>query len=112
MTIGVLKEISPETRVSLLPEAVATLTKKGIAVSVEQGAGETAFSADADYTKAGAVIKSRQEVLQSSDIILAIHPFTEANTLSSKIILGVYQPLFKKEQVQDWAKQNVTTFSL
>ncbi|HQX98067.1 MAG TPA: NAD(P)(+) transhydrogenase (Re/Si-specific) subunit alpha, partial [Chitinophagaceae bacterium] len=40
MTIGVLKEPSHETRVSLLPEAVATLTKKGIEVWIEDGAGE------------------------------------------------------------------------
>ena len=32
MTIGILKEPAHETRVSLLAEAVATLTKKGITV--------------------------------------------------------------------------------
>ena len=40
MTIGVLKEASPETRVSILPEAAGTLTKKGIAVMVEQLYGD------------------------------------------------------------------------
>ena len=35
MTIGLLKEPAHETRVSLLAEAVATLTKKGITVVVE-----------------------------------------------------------------------------
>ena len=40
MTIGLLKEPSPETRVSLLPEAVASLTKKNITVLIETGAGE------------------------------------------------------------------------
>ena len=54
MTIGLLKEPAEETRVSLLPEAVATLTKKNINVLLETGAGEKAFSRDRDYEKAGA----------------------------------------------------------
>ena len=54
MTIGVLKEPNYETRVSLLAEAVATLTKKGVSVMVENGAGEKAFCSNADYEKAGA----------------------------------------------------------
>ncbi len=93
MTIGILKEPASETRVSLLPEAVATLTKKGITVLAEQGAGEKSFSQDEDYTSAGAQVQSREEVIRQSDILLAIHP--PADPLSSKkIIIGVYQPLF------------------
>lgn len=110
MTIGVLKEASPETRVSLLPEAVSTLTKKGITVMVEQGAGEKAFSTDADYTKAGAQVTNRQQVLQSAEIILAIHPPSE--NISNKILIGVFQPLFNVALMQSWAKQGLTTFSL
>jgi NAD(P) transhydrogenase subunit alpha len=112
MTIGVLREPSDETRVSLLPEAVAALTKKGISVLVENSAGERAFSADPDYSNAGATIKSRAEVLQSADVILAINAFPEAQTLSSKILIGIYQPLFHAAVMQQWAKQGITTFSL
>lgn len=112
MTIGVLKEASPETRVSLLPEAAGTLTKKGITVMVEQGAGEKAFSTDEDYTKAGAQTGSRSQVLQSADIILCIHPLPEFNSLNNKILIGVYQPLFNVSLMQDWAKRHFTTFSL
>ena len=39
MHIGIMKESSGETRVSLLPEAVASLIAKGHTVSVETGAG-------------------------------------------------------------------------
>ncbi|OQP65223.1 NAD(P) transhydrogenase subunit alpha [Niastella vici] len=112
MTIGVLKEPSEETRVSLLPEAVTALTKKGITVFVESGAGEKAFYNDDEYVKAGAVIKSRGEVVQSSDILLAIHPFPEAANLKTTILIGVYQPLFNVPVMQQWAKQGVITFSL
>jgi alanine dehydrogenase len=70
MVIGVLKEPPFETRVSLLPDATATLTKKGITVLIEDGAGEKAFSNNDDYTKSGAQVKTSSEILQSADVIL------------------------------------------
>ena len=114
MTIGVLKEPSPETRVSLLAEAVSTLTKKGITVIVESGAGEKASCSNADYEKAGAQIKSRNEVAESSDIILSIHQPGQLiiGNWQSKIFIGVYQPLFNTDLVKEWASKSITTFSL
>jgi len=113
MTIGLLKEPAHETRVSLLAEAVATLTKKTITVLVENGAGEKAYCSNADYEKAGASIKNRSEIL-SADIILGIHePLqSEIQNLSSKIIIGVYQPLFNVDSMKTWAAAGLTTFSL
>jgi H+-translocating NAD(P) transhydrogenase subunit alpha len=114
MTIGLLKEPTHETRVSLLAEAVATLTKKSITVIVESGAGEKAFCSNADYEKAGAQIKSRSEVLESSNIVLAIHALEQTDTshLASDILIGVYQPLFNVDAMKQWAAANITTFSL
>lgn len=113
MVIGVLKEPSFETRVSMLPEAVAAQIKKGNTVFVEQGAGEKSFSNDAAYTKAGAGIKTRAEVLTAADILLAIHPPPPADEIfSGKIIIGVYQPLFNTDLVESWASQGLTVFSL
>ncbi len=114
MTIGVLKEPAHETRVSLLAEAAATLTKKGITVLVESGAGEKAFCNDAAYETAGAQIKTRAEVIESSNILLTIHPIEQSQiqNLKSKILIGVYQPLFNKEEMKQWANSGITTFSL
>lgn len=114
MIIGVLKEPSYETRVSLLPDAISTLVKKGIKVIVEEGAGERAFADNSSYQKAGGEIKSRIEVIQSSNIILSIHQPQQSETrdLGSKILIGVYQPLFQPEMVREWAKQGITAFSL
>ena len=58
MTIGVLREPAHESRVSLLPEAVAVLIKKNISVVVESGAGLKAFASDNDYINAGAQLKN------------------------------------------------------
>jgi H+-translocating NAD(P) transhydrogenase subunit alpha len=114
MTIGVLKEPAHETRVSLLAEAVATLAKKGITVLVEDGAGEKAFCNNAAYEAAGAQIKQQDEVTQQSVVLLTIHPVAQSliPNLKSKIIIGVYQPIFNRDMMQNWAAAGLTTFSL
>lgn len=114
MTVGLLKEPVPETRVSLLPESVAVLTKKGITVQVETGAGERASCSNADYEASGGQIKSRSEILSSSDIILSIHtPLQEeVNKLSQKVIIGVFQPLYNIDMMKHWGVSSVTSFSL
>jgi NAD(P) transhydrogenase subunit alpha len=114
MTIGLLREPVQETRVTLLSDAVATLTAKGITVLVEQGAGEKAFCTDADYEKAGAQIKSRGELIASSELLLSIHQPSaqDLNEAKQKILVGVYQPLFFKDIMKQWADSGLTTFSL
>jgi H+-translocating NAD(P) transhydrogenase subunit alpha len=113
MIVGVLKEPSGETRTSLLPEAVTTLTKKGITVLVEAGAGELSSASDAAYGNAGAGIRSRNEVISQSDIILSIHPpQSSASAFASKILIGVYQVLYNASLVEQWAQEGVTVFSL
>jgi NAD(P) transhydrogenase subunit alpha len=114
----VLKEPAHETRVSLLAEAVATLTKKNITVVVENGAGEKAFNNNSEYEKAGAQIKERNDVLQSADIILSIHTIETSNLIppqaggTSNILVGFYQPLYNIELMKEWAAKGITAFSL
>jgi H+-translocating NAD(P) transhydrogenase subunit alpha len=111
MTIGILKEPTFENRVSLLPDAVAAITKKGIEVIAEQGAGDRAYASDADYEKAGAQIKTRAEVLSAATILLALNP-PEAIPPASAIMVGVYQPLFNAILMKQWADAGITSFSL
>ncbi len=114
MTIGVLKEPQLETRVSILPEHIATFKKWNVTVQIEDGAGVTAFANNDKYTEAGAVIKSRNEILQSSDIVLSINPISQSEiaNLKSKIVLGVFQPLYNTGLIKDFAANNVTVFSM
>ena len=114
MIIGVLKEPSPETRVSLLPEHAAILKKWNVEVYVENNAGLTAFANDEKYTEAGAAIKSRNEVLQNSDFILSINAphQSETGNLKSKILLGVFQPLFNAALMNELAEKGLTVFSM
>ena len=114
MIIGVLKEPFPETRVSLLPEHIAILKKWNVDVCVEHNAGVSAFANDEKYTEAGATIKSRGEVLQSSDLILSINALQQSGNsdLTSKIILGVFQPLFNAGLMKELAEKGLTVFSM
>jgi proton-translocating NAD(P)+ transhydrogenase subunit alpha len=114
MIIGVLREPDFETRVSVLPDIVAAIVKKGVQVHVEKGAGDKAFASDADYVKAGAIIFSRGQVINDGDVLLCMHPpdTTEAASINGKVLVGIYQPLYSPSLASSWALQNITSFSL
>ncbi len=114
MIIGVLKEPSPETRVSLLPEHIATLKKWNTEVSVETNAGINAFASDEKYAEAGASIDSRQSILQNATVILSISPLedTDINQSKAKMLFGLYQPLFNASLVKGWAEKGFSVFSI
>ncbi len=114
MIIGVLKEPAPETRVSILPEHISILQKLNVEIIIETTAGEKAFASDEKYVEYGAAIVSREEVIAKAAIILSIHlpAETEMDALSSKIIIGFYQPLYYVEFIKKLAEKNITVFSM
>lgn len=111
MNIGVLTEPAPETRVSLLPEHVAALVKKGHQVMVQTEAGHKSFAFDEMYKEAGAKLGTRQEVLQNSELIFSIHLHHEKEW-KGKTFIGNYQPLFRAADMATLAAQDTTLFSL
>ena len=113
MIIGVLQEPAFETRVSLLPEAVVAFLKKGVTVYIQSGAGIKASASDDDYSKAGAQIKSAADIINTAEVICCIHPpDSRLQIPNSKILIGVYQPLFNFQQMKSWAINGITSFSL
>jgi NAD(P) transhydrogenase subunit alpha len=115
MIIGLLREITGDNRVALLPEGVATLVKMNVTVLVEKGAGESSFASDADYEKAGARIESRTKAIASSDLVLQINPpdKEEISLLKeSQVLIAVLNPYFNGDLIKDLASRNITTFSL
>ena len=113
MVIGVLKEQAPETRVSLVPEVAAALIKLKAEVWIEQGAGASAFFNDKAYADVGAQVKDKNAIISNADILLTIQPDNvPAGLKTGCSILGVYQPLFNHAQMQKWAADNYTIFSL
>ena len=114
MIIGVLKEPLPETRVSLLPEHIATLKKWNTQVLVETNAGMNAFATDERYSEAGASIDSREAILQKATIILSINPLTDTDTsrCKAKMLFGLYHPLYNAGLVKEWAEKGFSVFSI
>ena len=73
MSVGVLREHGAgERRVALVPEVVGRLTREGLSVLVERGAGEAAFFPDAAYAAAGATLGDRSAVL-AADVLTCVH---------------------------------------
>ncbi|MDE2597031.1 MAG: NAD(P) transhydrogenase subunit alpha [Sphingomonadales bacterium] len=73
MRIAVLKERAKgETRVAATPETVKKFIALGAAVTVEQGAGEAASIADADYAAAGAQIAAAGDAVRGAQIVLGV----------------------------------------
>ena len=114
MIIGVLKEPSPETRVSILPEHIALFKKLNVNVLIEISAGANAFASDQKYAEAGAKVVSKEDVLNISDIILSINIPSAGDIalIQSKILFGNYQPLYHPNVMQTLAEKKVTTFSI
>ena len=112
MIIGVLKEQAPETRVSLVPEVVAALVKMSVTVWVEQGAGDTAFYSDQLYTDAGAVIKDAASIRSSADMVLTMQAGNVGEVKAGAVVMGIFQPLFSPNLMQQWAGKGYTVFSM
>jgi Alanine dehydrogenase/PNT, N-terminal domain len=118
LTVGVPREIFPnERRVSLTPQNAALLIKKGFAnVLVECNAGKEAQFLDEHYAAAGAQLVSREEVFQSSDIMLKVRPplygqETEHVKKGSTVISFLY-PTQNKMIVESLAARNVNVFAV
>jgi len=74
MIIGIPKEIKEsEFRVGMVPSGVDALTRAGHKVFVEKNAGLGSGITDAEYRKAGAVIKdSNKEIYKIADLIVKV----------------------------------------
>lgn len=115
MTIGILKEPHPETRVSLLPDAATPLIKQNISVQVEKNAGALAYASDELYQSKNVTVAERSAILSASQVILSIHPLSDDDVQQlqpNTILIGVYQPLYNFNLMQQWASKNITVFSL
>ncbi|KAM9972066.1 hypothetical protein ACTFIW_003415 [Dictyostelium discoideum] len=73
LTIGIPTEVyQNEKRVSMTPENVGVLVKKGYKVLVEEGAGKGAKFSDAKYIEAGAKITTAADLFKKTDILLKV----------------------------------------
>ncbi|WP_088891661.1 Re/Si-specific NAD(P)(+) transhydrogenase subunit alpha [Leptolyngbya ohadii] len=122
MRIAVPKEIEMgERRVALIPDTVSRLTKQGMEVWIEAGAGEGSYFADADYEKAGAKIVSDPESLWGScDLLLKVKPPQrredgrhEVDLLrSGAVLISFLDPLGNPDLARRLADRQITALSM
>lgn len=76
MKVGIPKEIAAgERRVAATPGTVAKISKLGLEVVVQSGAGEASESLDAQYAEVGAAIVPDAEALyREADLVLKVRP--------------------------------------
>ncbi len=115
MTIGILKEITGENRVAMLPESVATLVKMNVTMLVETGAGLNAFASDTEYELAGSQILAKDKVIAGADVLIKIQPPTSEEIglmKDGQVIMAVLNPYFNTDLVKELTAKNITGFSM
>lgn len=123
MIVGVARESYPgERRVALVPAVIPSLTKAGLEVVVEAGAGVEAGYLDAEYTAKGAtIVNGREEVFKRADILLQVLCYgandkTGAADLpllrSGQVLIGFLRPLGSVETIKGIAARGVTSFTV
>jgi H+-translocating NAD(P) transhydrogenase subunit alpha len=123
MKVAVVRETyAGERRVALVPSVIPSLTKAGLEVLVQSGAGEKAGFSDAQYQEKGAkTVESRDELFASADVILQVRA-AGANAEAGKadlnlyrqgqIVIGMADPLNNPHAAVEIAVKGVALFSL
>jgi H+-translocating NAD(P) transhydrogenase subunit alpha len=121
--VGVPKESYPgERRVALVPVVIPNLTKAGLEVVVESGAGEQAGYPDALYQEKGAkIVPDRSHVFAASDIVVQVLCYG-SNDVTGRVdlelyrpgqtVIGFLRPFGSADVVREIAQAGVTAFSV
>jgi len=115
MRIAVAKEIrSGEARVALVPDIISKLTKAGLEVVIEAGAGTAAGFKDSEFTAAGATVKSGN-VISDADVVASVTALTPDQMKSLKkgaLTISFLSPTTSVDSIEAAAGAGVTALSL
>jgi H+-translocating NAD(P) transhydrogenase subunit alpha len=123
MIVGVPRETFPgERRVAMVPAVIPSLTKAGLEVVVEAGAGQEAGYLDAEYAAKGAkILPTRADVFGTADIVTQVLCYGSNDRTGkadvplyrpNQALIGFLRPLGSLETVQEIASKGVTAFSI
>jgi NAD(P) transhydrogenase subunit alpha len=107
-----------ENRVALVPDVISKLTRAGLQVSIESGAGVKSGASDAEFSKAGAEVVSSSQVassMSSADVILSVQPLSAERIKvlkSGAITISFLSPTQSRESIDAAASAGITAFSL
>jgi NAD(P) transhydrogenase subunit alpha len=115
MLVAVPKEIRDgEKRVALVPDIINKLTRLGLEVVIESGAGIDAQASDDAYRAAGAQVVAG-DVLKSADVVLSVTALTPAQIATLKkgaITISFLSVVNQRESIDAAVAAGVTAFSL
>jgi NAD(P) transhydrogenase subunit alpha len=115
MLVAVPKEIRDgEKRVALVPDIISKLTRLGLEVAIESGAGIAAQASDDAYRAAGAQVVAG-DVLKSADVVLSVTALTPAQIATLKkgaITISFLSVANQRESIDAAVAAGVTAFSL
>jgi len=123
LKIGIPKEVMEgETRVSVVPSMIPTLTKDGHEVFVEKEAGMRAAFSDEQYENSGAkIVKDAQELYKQIDIVIKFqapqqHPDFKKHEVDlmkeGTALMSSLPPMVQKEIVDKLLKKKITSFAM
>lgn len=117
MKVGVPREHHPaERRVALVPAHVSSLTKAGLDVMVERGAGERSGHADAEYEAKGASLVD--DARSEADILLTVRSAAAAGDTDpgpgrdGQTVIGFLEPWEPHASFAAYQQRRVTAFSM
>ncbi|MGW5455356.1 Re/Si-specific NAD(P)(+) transhydrogenase subunit alpha [Nocardia sp. NPDC003979] len=110
--VGVVRESGVgERRVALVPKIIPTLSKQGVEVVVEAGAGLGALIPDAAYVEAGATIGDPW----SADVVVKVAPPSDAEVAklsSGQTLIGFLAPRNAENQIGALEAAGVQAFAV
>jgi len=116
MKVAIAKETAPlEQRVALVPNVVEKLTKAGLEVLVETGAGAGASIPDKEFAEAGASVVTTDQLYADADVILRVQKPSAAEIgrlRKGQTLIGLLQPLIDPKTEEHLAQKGVTAISL
>jgi len=117
VSVVVPREVTPgERRVALVPEVVQKLTKAGLTVVVEAGAGSLSGYPDALYATAGARVEpDRTALFAGANVVLKVQPPTPEETAAippGAIVVALMNASRHLDRVAALRDRKVTAFAL
>jgi len=103
-----------ERRVALIPSVAEQLSKQGVEVRIQAGAGCAAYYRDRDYTSAE-IVEDRATLLGEADIVLTVNPLVPEDVAllrEGTIVIGFLHPHEFDDRICALRDRKITGFAM
>lgn len=113
--ICVPKEIrTEEQRVAIVPDVASRLTRLGVTVSLQSGAGELIGYADTDYNDT-TIYSDVAQLYQNADILLTVNPLQDEQIEllnPGSMVIGFLNPFSQPERFKKLQEKRISAFAM